>query len=44
MLSDRDLALLTNRLQIPLIVQDIQSGRGMLSPDVEYGLHEILSD
>ncbi len=44
MLSDRDLALLTNRLQIPLIVQDIQSGRGMLSPDVEYGLHEVLSD
>lgn len=44
MLSDRDLALLTNRLQIPLIVQDIQSGRSMLSPDVEYGLHEVLSD
>ena len=44
MLSDQDLARLTNRLQIPLIVQDIQSGRGMLSPDVEYGLHEILSD
>ncbi|MBL4803898.1 MAG: hypothetical protein JKY71_03450 [Alphaproteobacteria bacterium] len=44
MLSDRDLARLTNRLQIPLIVQDIQSGRGMLSPDVEFGLHEILSD
>lgn len=44
MLSDRDLARLTNRLQIPLIVQDIQSGRGMLSPDVEFGLHEVLSD
>lgn len=44
MLSDRDLAKLTNTLQVPLIVQDILDGEGILSPDVQYGLHEVLSD
>ena len=44
MLSDKDLAKLTNTLQVPLIVQDILDGEGILSPDVQYGLHEVLSD
>jgi len=44
MLSDKELAKLTNTLQVPLIVQDILDGEGALSPDVQYGLHEILSD
>ncbi len=44
MLSDKDLAKLTNTLQVPLIVQDILDGEATLGPDVQYGLHEILSD
>ena len=44
MLSEFELAKLTNTLQVPLIVQDILDGEGMLSPDVQYGLHEVLSD
>ncbi|MCB9982953.1 MAG: hypothetical protein H6861_04655 [Rhodospirillales bacterium] len=44
MLSEQELAKLTNRLQIPAIVGDILNGRETLSPDVQYGLHEILSD
>lgn len=44
MLSDRDLAKLTNTLQVPLIVQDILDGEGALTPDVQYGLHEVLSN
>ncbi len=44
MLSDKDLVKLTNTLQVPLIVQDILDGDGTLSPDVQYGLHEVLSD
>lgn len=44
MLSDKDLAKLTNTLQVPLIVSDILEGEGTLSPDVQYGLHEVLSD
>lgn len=44
MLSEIELAKLTNRLQVPLVVQDILDGRDALSPDVQYGLHEILSD
>ena len=44
MLSDRDLAKLTNTLQVPLVVQDIIDGQSSLSPDVQYGLHEIISN
>ncbi len=44
MLNDSDLARLTNRLQIPHIVQDILDGQGTLTPDVQYGLHEVLSE
>ena len=44
MLSEKDLAKLTNTLQVPLIVQDILDEDGTLTPDVQYGLHEVLSD
>lgn len=44
MLSEHDLAGLTNRLQVPLIIQDILNDQGALTDDVQYGLHEILSD
>lgn len=44
MLSDRDLAKLTNTLQVPLVVQDIIDGQSTLTPDVQYGLHEIISN
>lgn len=44
MLSNKDLAILTNRLQVPLIIGDILSGEGALTDDVRMGLHEVLSD
>ncbi|MCB1720608.1 MAG: hypothetical protein KDI11_02520 [Alphaproteobacteria bacterium] len=44
MLSEKELAKLTNTLQIPMIVQDILDGRESFSPDMQYGLHETLSD
>lgn len=44
MLSDKDLAKLTNTLEVPLVVQDILDGRETLSADIQYGLHEVLSD
>lgn len=43
-LSDKDLATLTNRLQTPLIIGDIINGEGSLTADVRMGLHEILSN
>lgn len=43
-LSNEDLATLTNRLQTPMIVRDILNGEGALTDDVQMGLHEILSD
>ena len=44
MLNDTELARITNRLQVPLVVQDILDGQGLLTPDVAYGMHEVLSD
>jgi hypothetical protein len=44
MLTDKDLARLNNTLQIPLIVQDILDGKEALTGDVQYGLHEVLSN
>jgi len=43
MLSDRDLAGLTNRLQVPVVVSDILNGK-VISDEIRYGLHEILSE
>ena len=44
MLNEIELAKLTNTLQIPLIVQDIMDDEASLTPDVQYGLHEVLSN
>ena len=44
MLNEIELAKLTNTLQIPLIVQDIMDDQAMLTVDVQYGLHEVLSN
>ncbi|MCF8496719.1 MAG: hypothetical protein K9G62_08675 [Alphaproteobacteria bacterium] len=43
-LSNRNLAILTSRLQIPVIVSDILDGREMLDGDMHYTLHEVISD
>lgn len=44
MLSDRDLAFVATELQVPLIVTDILDGRGELSGEDHYGLHDMISD
>lgn len=44
MLSEQELASVTNRLQVPLIIQDILDDEGILTDDIQCGLHEILSD
>jgi hypothetical protein len=44
MITDKDLARLTNRLQVPLVVQDILDGKESLTGDIQYALHEILSN
>lgn len=44
MLNENELAAVTNRLQIPLIVTDILDGEGELTDDVQFGIHEIISD
>ncbi len=44
MLNDRDLATLTNELQLPMIVSDILDGSCELSDDINYGLHELISE
>ncbi len=44
MLQDKELANLTNSLQVPMIMQDLLEGRETLEPDVRYGIHEILSE
>jgi len=44
MLSNKDLAQITNALQTPVIIQDILDGTGELTNDVHLGLHEVLSE
>ncbi|MCB1650877.1 MAG: hypothetical protein KDI46_02370 [Alphaproteobacteria bacterium] len=44
MLSEYDLAALTNRLQIPLVAQDVLKGREKLDDEMQVCLHEILSN
>lgn len=44
MLSEKELATVTNRLQVPLIVQDILSDYLEFTDDVRLALHEELSD
>lgn len=44
MLTDKDLAKLTNSLQVPLVIQDILDGKEILTGDIQYGMHEVLSN
>lgn len=44
MLSNRDMAKLKTRLQVPMVVTDILKGDETLTDDVQYGLHEVISD
>ena len=44
MLKPKQLATSINRLQVPVIVSDILNGDAALSGDVQYGLHEVISD
>lgn len=43
-MNDQTLALLMNRLQVPLIVRDVLAQEGPLPGDMAYTLHAILSD
>lgn len=44
MLQNKEIATLANKLQVPVVVSDILDGRDELSDDIQYGLHEIISD
>ena len=44
MVNDRDLVKLSNTLEIPMVIQDILDGKEALTGDVQYGLHEVLSN
>lgn len=44
MLNDIELAILSNKLQVPMVVSDILDGEGDLTEDIKYGLHETVSD
>jgi hypothetical protein len=44
MLKSRDLASVATKLQVPLIVSDILNGAEELTDDVEYALHEAISE
>lgn len=44
MLSEKNLAKLSNTLQAPVIVQDLLSGQAVLTDDVHYGIHDLISD
>lgn len=44
MLSNKEIATVANKLQVPLIISDIMAGEGELTDDVHYGLHAVISD
>ena len=44
MLKHKDMAILANKLQVPLIIRDILDGKDKLTGDVQYGLHELISN
>lgn len=43
-MNDQTLALLINRLQVPVVMRDLVAQEGPLSGDMAYTLHEMLSD
>lgn len=44
MMNDQTTALLTNRLQAPMIIRDLLESQEPLSGDMGYSLHELFSD
>ncbi|MCD8498434.1 MAG: hypothetical protein LRZ85_10450 [Alphaproteobacteria bacterium] len=43
-MNDQSLALLINRLELPLVVRDLMEQEGVLASDMGYTLHVVLSD
>lgn len=43
-MNDQTTALLTNRLQVPLIIRDLLESKEPISDDMGYSLHVVLSD
>jgi hypothetical protein len=44
MMNNKELALLTNKLQAPMVVADILGKKTELTDEVYFGLHEMISD
>lgn len=44
MLTNKEVATLTNKLQVPAVVGDILNGNDTLTDEVQYALHEVISD
>lgn len=44
MMNQKDLALMTNRLEVPLVVKALVEQNQEIEDDIHYGLHEALSD
>ena len=44
MLNDQQLAKLANKLQVPSVISEILDGETVLSDDVHYALHDVISD
>lgn len=44
MTNDKDLTSITNRLQVPMVVQDILDQQSALDADTSFAIHETLSD
>lgn len=43
-LSNKELAALTARLQAPMVIQEILHGEGDFNDDIQYALHDIITD
>lgn len=43
-MTPQDMALMTTRLQLPAVVDDILAGKTPLSEDMTYSLHELISN
>jgi hypothetical protein len=44
MLNNKELATITNTLQIPFVVGDVLNGQDALTDDLKFSLHETISD
>ncbi|MCK5284052.1 MAG: hypothetical protein KAJ86_00550 [Alphaproteobacteria bacterium] len=43
-LNDQDLAIIVNKLQVPLIVSELLDAKTVLTSDTKYALHELISN